>query len=141
MAQLPVLVVDDNEFIRASMIKFLEMNRYDVVGVGHAQDAMDELRATEYGLIITDVLMPDTDGFELVDFIRGYTEPVKSTPIIAISGGGRTIDADSALGALADKVDLIMKKPFSKKELLDKTAELIKKESVKAETDEAVYIE
>jgi two-component system response regulator ResD len=141
MAQLPVLVVDDNEFIRASMIKFLEMNRYDVVGVGHAQDAMDELRATEYGLIITDVLMPDTDGFELVDFIRGYTEPVKSTPIIAISGGGRTIDADSALNALEEKVDLIMKKPFSKKELLDKTAELIKKESTSPDTDGAVYIE
>ena len=141
MAQLPVLVVDDNEFIRASMIKFLEMNRYDVVGVGHAQDAMDELRATEYGLIITDVLMPDTDGFELVDFIRGYTEPVKSTPIIAISGGGRTIDADSALNALEEKVDLIMKKPFSKKELLDKTAELIKKESVAPDGDGAIYIE
>ncbi len=141
MAQLPILVVDDNEFIRASMIKFLEMNRYDVVGVGHAQDAMDELRATEYGLIITDVLMPDTDGFELVDFIRGYTEPVKSTPIIAISGGGRTIDADSALNALEEKVDLIMKKPFSKKELLDKTAELIKKESVSPDVDGAVYIE
>jgi two-component system response regulator ResD len=141
MAQLPVLVVDDNEFIRASMIKFLEMNSYEVVGVGHAQDAMDELRATEYGLIITDVLMPDTDGFELVDFIRGYTEPVKSTPIIAISGGGRTIDADSALNALEEKVDLIMKKPFSKKELLDKTAELIKKESTSPDTDGAVYIE
>jgi two-component system response regulator ResD len=141
MAQLPVLVVDDNEFIRASMIKFLEMNRYDVVGVGHAQDAMDELRATEYGLIITDVLMPDTDGFELVDFIRGYTEPVKSTPIIAISGGGRTIDADSALNALEDKVDLIMKKPFSKKELLDKTAQLIKKKSAAPDADGAVYIE
>ncbi len=141
MAQLPVLVVDDNEFIRASMIKFLEMNRYDVVGVGHAQDAMDELRATEYGLIITDVLMPDTDGFELVDFIRGYTEPVKSTPIIAISGGGRTIDADSALNALEEKVNLIMKKPFSKKELLDQTAQLIKKESASPDADGAVYIE
>ena len=92
MVQLPILVVDDNEFIRASMIKFLETNNYEVFGVGHAQDAMDALRAQEFGIVITDVLMPDTDGFELVDFIRGYTEPMKSTPIIAISGGGRTID-------------------------------------------------
>lgn len=141
MAKLPVLVVDDNEFIRASMVKFLEMNNYEVVGVGHAQEAMDELRATEFGLIITDVLMPDTDGFELVDFIRGYTEPMKSTPIIAISGGGRTIDADAALNALEGKVELILKKPFSKKDLLGKVGELIKTEVASKDGQDVVYIE
>lgn len=125
MSHLPILVVDDNEFIRASMIKFLESNRYKVVGAPHAQDAMQELREGQFALVITDVLMPDTDGFELVDYIRGYDEPVKSTPIIAISGGGRTIDADAILGALEEKVDLILKKPFSKKDLLDHVASLV----------------
>ncbi len=127
MANLPILVVDDNEFIRASMIKFLESNRHTVVGAAHAHDAMDYLRENQFGLIITDVLMPDTDGFELVEFIRSQEEPLKSTPIVAISGGGRSVDAAAVLGALEKKVDLVMKKPFSKKDLLDKVDQLLNK--------------
>lgn len=141
MAQLPVLVVDDNEFIRASMVKFLETNNYEVIDVGGAHDAMDALRSNTFGMIITDVLMPDTDGFELVDFIRGYDEPMKSTPIIAISGGGRTIDAGAALSALEEKVNLVLKKPFSKKELLDQVALLIRKDNNNSEDAQTVSVE
>lgn len=129
VAQLPVLIVDDNEFIRASMEKFLETNKYIIIGAKNGQDAMDKLRAQPFGIVITDVLMPETDGFELIDFIRGYDEPMKSTPVIAISGGGRTIDADAALTALEEKVSVILKKPFSKTDLLDHVAQHIRKEA------------
>lgn len=127
MSHKPVLVVDDNEFIRASMIKFLETNGYKVVGAANGQDAMDQIRLQPFSIVITDVLMPETDGFELVDYIRGYSEPVKSTPIIAISGGGRAIDATTALSALEEKADVVLKKPFSKKDLLDSVAKYIRK--------------
>jgi len=136
MSVLPVLVVDDNEFIRASMVKFLETNKYIVVGATNGTDAMDKLRHTHFGMVITDVLMPETDGFDLVDFIRESDEPTKSTPVIAISGGGRTIDADAALAALEEKVNLILKKPFSKKELLDQVANHVRKS-----TDEVFFVE
>ena len=119
MSRLPILVVDDKEFIRAYMVKFLKKNHYSVIGASNANDAMAYLKKDSFALIITDVLMPETDGFELVDYIRDYHEPVKSTPIIAISGGGRTIDANAVLSALIEKVDLIMRKPFSKNDLLD----------------------
>lgn len=137
MAQLPVLIVDDNEFIRASMEKFLETNKYKIIGARNGQEAMDKLREQAFGIVITDVLMPETDGFELIDYIRGHEEPMKSTPIIAISGGGRTIDADAALTALEEKVDVILKKPFSKNELLDKVAEFMRRQS----DDGVFYIE
>ena len=127
MLNMPILVVDDNEFIRASMMKFLETNKYKVVGAKNGQDAMDQLRSQTFAMVITDVLMPETDGFELIDFIRGHEEPIKSTPVIAISGGGRTIDAGSALSTLEDKVEVILKKPFSKKDLLNDVAEHMRK--------------
>lgn len=127
MNALPVLIVDDNEFIRASMEKFLETNKYKIIGAKNGQDAMDKLRQQPFGIVITDVLMPETDGFELIDFIRGYEEPMKSTPIIAISGGGRTIDADAALAALEEKANVILKKPFSKNELLSQVAKHIRR--------------
>lgn len=127
MEKQRVLVVDDNEFIRASMEKFLETNKYEVVGAKNGQDAMDKLRKQTFGIVVTDVLMPETDGFELIDFIRGYDEPMKSTPIIAISGGGRTVDAASALSVLEEKVDVVLKKPFSKNELLNQVGKHIRK--------------
>ena len=126
MAELPVLIVDDNEFIRASMVKFLEAHGYAVLGVNNAKDAMTILHERPFGLVITDVLMPETDGFELVDYIRSCDEPLSAIPVIAISGGGRTIDADTVLSALEEKVQLILKKPFSKKELLDNVAGIIR---------------
>jgi len=129
MADLPILVVDDNEFIRASMVKFLEAHHYKVMGVNNARDAMEILNERTFGLVITDVLMPDTDGFELIDFIRSGSDTLKTLPIIAISGGGRTIDADTVLSALEEKVQLILKKPFSKKQLLDEVARLKRKDS------------
>lgn len=128
MTGLPILVIDDNEFIRASMIKFLDSNRYSVVGAGSVSEAMELLREKQFGLIITDILMPDTDGFELIDFVKEGDEPLKSTPIIAISGGGRSIDAETVLTALEEKVDHVLKKPFSKKDLLEKTGMLLKKD-------------
>jgi two-component system C4-dicarboxylate transport response regulator DctD len=126
MAELPVLIVDDNEFIRASMVKFLEAHGYAVMGVNNAKDAITYVHERTFGLVITDVLMPETDGFELVDYIRSCDKPLGDIPIIAISGGGRSIDADTVLSALEEKVQLILKKPFSKKELLDNVADIIR---------------
>lgn len=125
MADLPILVIDDNEFIRASMVKFLETNRYKVTGVSSARAAMDHLEQEQFGLIVTDILMPDTDGFELIDYVREGAEPMRSIPVIAISGGGRAIDAGMVLTALEEKVDYVLKKPFSKKDLLDKAGSLM----------------
>ena len=136
MTDLPILIVDDNEFIRASMVKFLEAHHYAVLGVNNARDAMDALQERPFSLLITDVLMPETDGFELVDYIRSCDEPIKSIPIIAISGGGRAIDANTVLSALEEKVQLILKKPFSKKHLLDQVA-LLKRSEGKSKANSA----
>ena len=141
MSYLPILVIDDNEFIRASMIKFLDANRYDVVGVASAEEAVEKLKEQNFGLIITDILMPDMDGFELIDFIRKGEANDKSVPIIAISGGGRSVDADTVLTALEEKVEFILKKPFSKKDLLDKTEQLIKKGNDSASQKQAVPLD
>jgi two-component system OmpR family response regulator len=124
MNSKPILIVDDNEFIRASMVKFIEAHGYSVIGTGNAKEAMTILNEKEVLLVITDVLMPDTNGFELVDFIRNSNDLGESMPIIAISGGGRAMDADTVLTSLEEKVDLILKKPFSKKELLDNVSKL-----------------
>jgi len=136
MKALPILVVDDNEFIRASMVKFLEAHGHSVIGTGHAQDAMDILRTQDIAMVITDVLMPDTDGYELVNFIRSSDDLGESMPIIAISGGGRSMNADTVLNSLEESVNFILKKPFSKKDLLDNVSKLMENAHNKNEKGE-----
>jgi CheY-like chemotaxis protein len=129
---LPILVVDDNEFIRASMIKFLEGHNYKAKGVEGAKQAIESLGSEQYSLIITDILMPDMDGFELIDHVREGKGMNASVPIIAISGGGRAVDASTLLQSLEEKVDYVLRKPFTKKDLLDKVGELLAKNKEKA---------
>lgn len=124
----PVLVVDDNEFIRASMVKFLESHNFKTIGVSNAQSAMDTIKEQQIGVIVTDILMPDTDGFELVQHIRSNEGINQTTPIIAISGGGKGVNANDILNSLEEKVDLILKKPFSKKDFIDNVASLLKRD-------------
>jgi CheY-like chemotaxis protein len=112
------------------MVKFLENSRYTVVGANNGKEAIELLNKQNFGIVITDILMPETDGFELVEQIRAMPAPTNKTPVIAISGGGRTIDANAALSALEETADVILKKPFSKKDLLDEVAKHIREGDV-----------
>ena len=62
--------------------------------------------------------MPDMDGFELSRFIREeLPEPNCKTPIIAMSGGGVQVRRNVALAAIGIHANLLLKKPFSAKEM------------------------
>ena len=134
MLQKNVLIVDDNEFIRASIVKYLENHRLNVQGTKSADEAINYLRQNHCDLVITDILMPGKDGFELVDTIRQSDETFSNIPIIAISGGGKTVDAESALSVLEEKVDFLLKKPFGKSTLLETISTIF--ESPRASTAE-----
>jgi DNA-binding response OmpR family regulator len=73
-------------------------------------------------LIITDIIMPDMDGIELIRKIREKDNNIK---ILAMSGGGR-IKPDLYLEIASKlKADNIIKKPFKKDELLGKVSSLL----------------
>jgi len=139
--RLPVLVVDDNDFIRNSIVLFLKGQGYEIIAVPSAQKAMDALRERPMGLVISDIIMPETTGTDLIEFIRGYNEPVQSTPIIAISGGNKNVDDDNIFEPIIEKVDLVLKKPFSKETLLEQIKKLIRKSAKENKKEAEFYIE
>lgn len=110
-----ILVVDDEELIRRVIVKLLERHGYTVVAVGQAKAALERVAAGGVALVLTDVLMPDMDGTELLLALRRrYSE----VPVIAMSGGGRIsavsyLDTMGALGAAA-----VLPKPFTEDELV-----------------------
>jgi len=71
-----VLVVDDEENIREVLSNYLESMNYEVHTAEDGQDALDKYRKGDFDLIISDLLMPNIDGLELLKRIRNIDKEV-----------------------------------------------------------------
>ncbi len=109
-----ILLVDDEAAIRAATGLLLEKNRYRILSAANGQEAMDLYRQHRHDirLVITDLMMPVMDGFELVRALRALEPDVR---IIAASGLGAEVDR-TELGALG--VTEILAKPIPVETLL-----------------------
>lgn len=110
MPALRILVADDESLVRDTLRVVLMKQGHAPVLVEDGRKALAELRARPFDLLITDLLMPDFDGLELITEVR-RTHP--AVPIVAISGGGRIAGSDylrmaKKLGAIA-----VLSKPFT----------------------------
>ena len=80
-----VMLVDDSPFFRNMLTPVLQAAGYDVTAVGSAVDALAMLRdGARFDVIITDVEMPDMNGFELAESLRADAR-LAEIPIIALS--------------------------------------------------------
>lgn len=114
-ATLSVLIADDEEGIRNLVAHWLTHDGHQVKAVTNASEAIRMLARHRFDLVITDVVMPDGDGFELIGACR------KSQPqarIVAISGGGQYIQRDECLTlALGLGAHATVAKPFNREQL------------------------
>lgn len=78
-----ILVVDDDETMRDLLRRMLERAGYAVVLAANGRDALERLRDQPTDLIVTDMVMPEMDGIEL---IRKLATERPRLPVIAISG-------------------------------------------------------
>jgi len=122
-----IVVADDVDYIRKSITKFLEAEGHECVMCENGREAKEKLADGGYDLLITDIMMPEVDGFELIEFVRQESEHNKEMPILAISGGSKTINSDMALTIIHDQVDKVLQKPFTKNDLLDSVAFILNK--------------
>jgi CheY-like chemotaxis protein len=116
IAQGPlVLVVDDNDDVRAVVVRNLLRAGYRVVQAASSHAAIAILKDQVPDLVVTDIFMPDGDGFELINELR---QRALSVPILVISGGGAIagdyLGVASQLGAAS-----VLRKPFKNHQLLD----------------------
>lgn len=80
-----ILIVDDNEIIRLTFSEFLRIKGYETETATNGIEAIELLEQSHFDLIITDILMPDMDGFELMATLKKRNENIA---MIGISGGG-----------------------------------------------------
>ncbi|HXV29644.1 MAG TPA: response regulator, partial [Sinorhizobium sp.] len=80
-----VLVVDDSKYIRALVRLILEGAGYEVAMVANGSEALEHLSDHGADIVVADVDMPDMDGFELTEAIRG-SERLSGLPIVLVTG-------------------------------------------------------
>lgn len=109
-----ILLVDDEEAIRSMVRVILDKEDRDFLEASDGLKAQDVLKETPCDLVVSDVIMPDCDGIELVMAIR---RNYPKLPVIMMSGGGR-VHADHYL-TLAKKLGAVQvfEKPFDSGEL------------------------
>ncbi|HSP17410.1 MAG TPA: response regulator transcription factor [Thermoanaerobaculia bacterium] len=106
-----ILVVDDDPAIRDSLSKELRAAGYSSIAAADAREGLDVFSSRAPDLVLTDLAMPRSDGFELISAIRA----VSRVPIIVVSVRGADPDKIRALDLGADD---FVTKPFSMPELL-----------------------
>lgn len=122
---MKILVIDDVDYIRKSISKVLDGNGFSCITAENGKQAIELLGNDKYDLIITDVMMPEMDGFEFLDYLRDQPGALGKTPVLAISGGSKTINPDLALKTIKEKANLILQKPFAKADLLAAVAKVV----------------
>ncbi len=89
-----ILVVEDLPPIRLSIADYLEAQGFAVTEAENGKVALRALDRCDFDLIITDVLMPEMDGIELIKTVRTSLPDVK---ILAMSGGAPSLPAGFVL--------------------------------------------
>jgi DNA-binding NtrC family response regulator len=112
-----ILVVDDQDSNRELITVVLSREGYTIAQAADGREAMHLLAQHSFDVVITDMLMPNADGVELITFMRQMKRRPK---IIPMSGGGSFLSADTAL-VLATKMgaEAPLPKPFTTKQLRD----------------------
>jgi len=111
MKPLSILVVDDETDIRHLVRQWLVTAGHTVVAVGSGSEAIQAMQQGHFDLVVTDVLMPDGDGVDLITEIRKTLPTVR---IVAISGGGRYTEGSDYLElAKAIGAHAAVLKPFT----------------------------
>ncbi|GAA3347066.1 response regulator transcription factor [Amorphoplanes nipponensis] len=105
-----VLVIEDDDRIRLSLVMALEDEGYTVTGAATAEEGLEAQRSRRADTVLVDLMLPGIDGFECIRQIRRTDD----APIVVISARNDTHDIVAALEAGAD--DYLVK-PVAVKEL------------------------
>ena len=110
-----ILVVDDNPDLGLTLKMALELEGFKAEVASTGSEAIALQRQRPADVLITDIFMPDSDGFELIAAVRReYPE----TKIVVMSGGGQKLKRDYLPSAELIGVDATLQKPFEINDLL-----------------------
>ena len=135
LARRRILVVDDEE----RMVRFIRLNLehdgFEVIEAYNGSQAIDRMRDSLPDLILLDVMMPDIDGFEVLQLIR----EVSDVPVIMLTAKG---EEDDRVRGLELGADDYVTKPFSPRELVSRVRAVLRRsETVRGDTHGPIQVD
>jgi len=122
-----ILVVDDEEAIREMVSKIISLIGHEAVTAGNGREALEILKSQPVSIVITDIKMPEIDGFELMKLVR---DQFPGTPIICMTAHGGSYTYTDVVGVGA--ADYIAK-PFTIDEMRAKLSRVIREKDLIAD--------
>jgi len=118
------LIVEDDPAIRRLVEKLLARHKVEIDSASDGRAAMQKLRAHHYSVIVLDLMVPEVNGFEIVDYLKKAN--VK-TPVAVVSAVSQQALSNLDL----DVVKLVISKPFD----VDEFTKAVLKLAEEAETE------
>lgn len=116
-----ILIAEDDAELRHLFTHVLNKSGYDVTGVDNGKKALDTLMSDYYDLLISDIMMPVMDGYELV---RSLREVNKTIPVMMITA--KDAFDDMRMGFLSGTDDYLVK-PVNVNEMVLRVGALIRR--------------
>jgi DNA-binding response OmpR family regulator len=120
-----VYFIDDSATMREVIKIAFKRENIQVVTCPDAATAIAQFDATAPNAVITDVIMPDKDGYEVCQFIKQH-ERLGNTPVILMSGVVNRAVAEKAMAVRADE---LIRKPFQPQDLIARVKNLLNPKS------------
>lgn len=118
-----ILVIDDEPSIAVMLKKMLEKAGHEVEIAGNGKEGLILFGEFHPDLLITDIVMPEKEGLELIFELRKKNPDLK---IIAISGGGRFQYQGYLTSAKHLGANMVFQKPFDHREFMNGISDLLK---------------
>ncbi|MGH9509304.1 MAG: response regulator, partial [Terriglobales bacterium] len=116
-----VFFIDDSATMREVIKVAFRRENMQVVACHDAASAFAQIELNAPDVVITDVIMPDKDGYEVCQFIKQHPRLGK-TPVILMSG---VVNKSVADKAFAVKADELVRKPFQPQDLITRVKHLL----------------
>ncbi len=134
MSTIPtVYFIDDSATMREVIKIAFRRENINVVACHDAATALAEIETAKPDIVITDVIMPDKDGYDVCQHIKSHPALAK-TPVILMSG---VVNRAVAEKAFAVKADELLRKPFQPQDLIARVKHLLKPNGTPAPTPAA----
>jgi serine/threonine-protein kinase PpkA len=132
-----ILIVEDDDAIRNNIIRLLKLEGYDIVSAINGRLGLERAREVRPDVVISDVSMPEMDGFELLEAIRADRN-LAATSVMLLTA---LDDRASMRRGMTAGADDYLAKPFTRVELLEALQGLLKKKGrIEESIDAAVKV-
>ncbi|WP_395077979.1 hybrid sensor histidine kinase/response regulator [Flavobacterium sp.] len=111
---LTAVILDDDLNLLNLTAEVLKQNNYNVLKFTNATDALEAIKNEPFDILITDIQMPNIDGFEFISLLKNSKSNYKNQPVIALTG--RTDLATEIY--MIRGFDAVINKPYTPKNLI-----------------------